>query len=577
MRSASRGSSMNSDQRPSGRSVMASRPSSSACHVSSGVFMSPGNRVDRPTIAMSTRSAGPLRDQSVISPSADVSISGSPSMIRVASDSMVGCWKATATESVTPVMSSMSAAIATASRDDKPSSTIGPDSSISSAGLPTALPTQLRSHCRISGTVMSVCWAGVSPPAGEVDVSEFSGRSDSVSAIVPDSVVRAGEGGRGTDTAAQTAVEVGSAAGAVPDLSAGGTGNRSGLHQQQVADRHAVPHGDGRPNVVGDGLVIQLVRTGGALGDDHQLFGGVLGVELEAGVRVVEHLLRQLVRRDREGRHVTGAQCPAGFLRRVLQVLRVVVTTVDNDQVLDAARYIEVAVEVGAVVTGPHPQAVVSGALGVRLADPRLEDVPEGVLGLFFLAPVAHAHVVAVQPDLTDLAVGQLAGRVRVDDYGPLVDTDDARGNLRHRARRIRGYLDETVIVQLTTIDVNDPGRLVHRCSGDEQRRLGQAVGRLDRGLAQTVRRKRIEELAHRRRRHWLAAVEDPFDVAQVQRRLTVFGYTAHRGMLEGEVRRDREDLAIRSVLGLARHLPDPPAGPAHERGRGHEGEVVTE
>ena len=78
---------------------------------------------------------------------------------------MVGCWKATATDSVTPVMSSMSAAIATASRDDNPSSTMGTDSSISSGDVPTALPTQLRSHCRISGIVMSAFSAGRSPPA----------------------------------------------------------------------------------------------------------------------------------------------------------------------------------------------------------------------------------------------------------------------------------------------------------------------------------------------------------------------------------------------------------------------------
>jgi hypothetical protein len=41
-----------------------------------------------------------------------------------------------------------------------------------------------------------------------------------------------------------------------------------------------------------------------------------------------------------------------------------VVAAIDDDQVLDAARYIEVVIEVGAVVTGAYPQPVVSGALG---------------------------------------------------------------------------------------------------------------------------------------------------------------------------------------------------------------------
>ena len=62
-------------------------------------------------------------------------------MMRVASDSMVGCWNATATDSVTPVRSSMSAAMATASRDDRPSSTIGTDSSMLSGDCPVHLAT----------------------------------------------------------------------------------------------------------------------------------------------------------------------------------------------------------------------------------------------------------------------------------------------------------------------------------------------------------------------------------------------------------------------------------------------------
>src|SRR5689334_9129002 len=425
-----RGSSRNSDHRPSGRSVMASRPSISAAHVSSGEFMSPGSLVDRPTIAMSTRSAGPVRVQSAPSSSSSAT-SGSPSMMRVASDSMVGCWNATATDRVTPVMSSMSAAIATASRDARPSSTIGTDSSISSGDFPTARPTQLRSHSRISGTVISVFLAGTSPSGPGV---WFSGCSVSAM-ILRDSVSGAGEGRRGTDAASQTAVEVGRAAGAVPDLAAGGARDRARLHQQQVADGHSVAHRYGRPDVIGDGLVVQLVRARRPLGDDHQLLGAVVGVVLDAGVRVVEHFLRQLVGRHREGGDVAGTQRLAGFLRRVLEVLWVVVAAVDDDEVLDAARDVEVALVVSAVVASLDPHAVVGGTLGVRLADPGLEDVAEDVVRLFFLAPIADAQVVAMQPDLADLTVRQFARGLRVDDDGPLVDADDAGGDLRNGLR----------------------------------------------------------------------------------------------------------------------------------------------
>ena len=50
----------------------------------------------------------------------------------------------------------MSLAMATASREDRPSSTIGVASSIASGDWPVALETQLRSHSRISATVISV-------------------------------------------------------------------------------------------------------------------------------------------------------------------------------------------------------------------------------------------------------------------------------------------------------------------------------------------------------------------------------------------------------------------------------------
>ena len=59
----------------------------------------------------------------------------------------------------------MSLAIATASRDDRPSSTIGVDVVDRVGDWPVALAIQLRSHSRISATVMSVR-AGVTGRSG---------------------------------------------------------------------------------------------------------------------------------------------------------------------------------------------------------------------------------------------------------------------------------------------------------------------------------------------------------------------------------------------------------------------------
>ena len=101
-------------------------------------------------------------------------------MITVASASMVGCRKATVAVSVTPVRSSISVAIATASREERPSSTIGTDSLIASGACPVALATQLRSHARISGTDMSVRGAASSGSGAMVISSDvLSGVSDS--------------------------------------------------------------------------------------------------------------------------------------------------------------------------------------------------------------------------------------------------------------------------------------------------------------------------------------------------------------------------------------------------------------
>ena len=174
---------MNSAQRPSGRSVMASRPSSRASHMMSGVLISPGNRVARPTMAIFAMpsSIARCRVQSSSSPAA--SDSGSPSTITVASASIVGCRKATVAVSVTPVRSSISLAIATASRDDRPSSTIGTDSSIDSAACPVALATQFRSHWRISFTVISVRGALISGSGARVISGFESDRVTSGSAF----------------------------------------------------------------------------------------------------------------------------------------------------------------------------------------------------------------------------------------------------------------------------------------------------------------------------------------------------------------------------------------------------------
>src|SRR6185312_8503475 len=100
---------------------------------------------------------------------------------------------------------------------------------------------------------------------------------------------------------------------------------------------------------------------------------------------------------------------------------------------------VELAVVVSPKVTGAHPRRVVGRALGVRRVGPRLENVLESFACRLVLTPITRAHVLATDPDLTDLSVGQLRGGLVVDDGRPLRDADFACRRLRDGLRRIVG------------------------------------------------------------------------------------------------------------------------------------------
>ena len=124
------GSSMNSAQRPSGRSVIASRPSSSAAHISSGVFISPGNRVPRPTMAMFATSSSRLRRPVLVLVDGVQFRLALHDHRRQRLDGRVPECHGGRQRDTGEVP--MSLAIATASREERPSSTIGTDSSTES-------------------------------------------------------------------------------------------------------------------------------------------------------------------------------------------------------------------------------------------------------------------------------------------------------------------------------------------------------------------------------------------------------------------------------------------------------------
>src|SRR4029077_19164895 len=193
-------------------------------------------------------------------------------------------------------------------------------------------------------------------------------------------------------------------------------------------------------------------------------------------------------------------------------------------QILHTAGDVEVAEVKGPAVARVYPRRAVSRARGVRRTGARLEDVLEGRDGLLRLVPVSGAHVLAADPDLADLAVRQLAGRLGVHDDGPLGEAALARRGLRDGLGRVFRHLDEPVVVQLVPVDVDDLRRFAGQRRGYEERRLGQPVGGLDGDGVETVGAEGLVEAAHGGGRNGLAAVEHRLDVGQVQRLLAVLG-----------------------------------------------------
>src|SRR5262249_55699959 len=149
--------------------------------------------------------------------------------------------------------------------------------------------------------------------------------------------------------------------------------------------------------LVGDLVALFAARARGALGDHDDLLAGLTGRRLE-GI----------------GRHgkrcdVTTADGGRGLADRGFDVGRVVVAAVDDDQVFDSPGQVQLTVEVDAEIPGRQPRGVVRNALGVAaLVEPGLQLVAEYASRLLLAAEVAAGDVVAVQPDFTDGAIGQL-------------------------------------------------------------------------------------------------------------------------------------------------------------------------
>jgi hypothetical protein len=150
-----------------------------------------------------------------------------------------------------------------------------------------------------------------------------------------------------------------------------------------------------RADCIDHRLQISPARAHRPFGNDDQTLAGLIGGRS-----------RHLVRRHRERRDVTRSHCRRRLGRGGLDILRIVVAAIHDNQILDTPSDVELTVEVDAKITGPQPGGLARRP--VRMAAYRqwaLQLVAEYPLGLLGACPVAAADIVAVQPDLADLPV----------------------------------------------------------------------------------------------------------------------------------------------------------------------------
>ena len=190
---------------------------------------------------------------------------------------------------------------------------------------------------------------------------------------------------------AQCAAEVLGAAGLAGQLAAGGARDGAGREETHIGDGQTVTVQDCRLDGLDRRLGIGTAGARGTFGNDHQPSAGVAAVAIGNGQR----------------RHVSPAHHRRCVRDGGLDVVGIVVATVDAYQIHDSAGDIKLAVEIHAQVPGPQPGAVGDRTVSVAvLPEPRTQPGAERDSSFVGHAPIAATNIVALQPDFADFAVG---------------------------------------------------------------------------------------------------------------------------------------------------------------------------
>jgi hypothetical protein len=241
----------------------------------------------------------------------------------------------------------------------------------------------------------------------------------------------------------------------------------------------------------------------------------------------------------RERGAAAGAQVRVRPLGRQLEVLGIEVAAAQDDQVLEPARHVELAVEEEAEVARAQerPRLGVAGQPGLEVS-----------LGGRGVAPVALRHARPGDPDLAHPSRRAGERGLGIDHLQPLLHPGPAAGHERP-AGLPRGRLLRPPFLQVCRAHLADARRLAMLPAADEQRGLGQAVARVEGLAAEPAGGERRGEALHRLRAHRLRAVERQSPARQVEPRL-LLRRDLSRAQLVGEARAAARRAAVAADRG---------------------------
>ncbi len=256
---------------------------------------------------------------------------------------------------------------------------------------------------------------------------------------------------------------------------------------------------------------------------------------------------------DRERRAGAEGERRIGLLHRMFDVLRIVITAADDDQVFDAAGDEEFAVEEESEVARPQKRTVAVGQVRA-----------ERVARLLRHFPIARRHARALHPNFADDVGRRELLRLRIDDHDPLAAGDRAVSHQRPCVGRIVGDRHDAVLLKRRRLKAYMHGRAIGPAAGDHQRRFGQAVARIKRLATETAGTERLGEAFERFMPYRLGAAEGHFPATQIQ--------------LRALLRRDAVDAQVVGKIGAAayrgpilRNSLQPAHGALNEGDRRHD------